>query len=324
MPELDRTPTFSIVIEWENARFAELERTRRMLRALRRQLLELPPPVRAPEIILLYDRLLIDGDMVERVVEAELAPGQLPAAVRIVPTEGLRYYEQKNTGAALSSGEIVILLDCDVVPEPGWLGAMLAAFADPRVEIAAGQSYVECSSLYARAFALFWFFELRDDSSELCPTGAFHANNVGWRREVIRRYPFPAGEGYRAQGDLLIDALRSDGVGLYVQKRARVAHPCPVGSWYFAARALNQGRDSIIVEARRRRNRLPWRTVYWGLRSALLSSWRRFRRDRRKVGLSRIGAVVAFGIGLAYLGLATVGAMVTLVRPKLVGRLFPI
>ena len=62
------TPTFSISIEWENMRFAELQRTRRMLRALREQLLALSPPPVPPQINLLYDRHSIDGDMVRRIV----------------------------------------------------------------------------------------------------------------------------------------------------------------------------------------------------------------------------------------------------------------
>lgn len=51
----------SISIEWENGRFAELARTRRMLRALREQLIALPPPREPPQINLLYDHNVIDG-----------------------------------------------------------------------------------------------------------------------------------------------------------------------------------------------------------------------------------------------------------------------
>ena len=57
------TPTFSVSIEWENSRFADLDRTRQMLRALRSQLIELTPPAEPPCVNLLYDPGSIDGEM---------------------------------------------------------------------------------------------------------------------------------------------------------------------------------------------------------------------------------------------------------------------
>jgi hypothetical protein len=56
---------------------------------------------------------------VARVVEEEFRPGETPATTRIVPTDRLLYNQQKNLGAAQTEGEIVIFLDCDVIPEPG-------------------------------------------------------------------------------------------------------------------------------------------------------------------------------------------------------------
>src|SRR5688572_19196235 len=39
----------------------------------------------------------------------------------------------RNAGARLASGELLVFLDADCVPEPGCLAALLAPFADPRV-----------------------------------------------------------------------------------------------------------------------------------------------------------------------------------------------
>jgi len=321
----DRTPTFSIAVEWENARFAELERARRMLRELRRQLLEVPSPPSKPEIVFLFDRHSIDGRMVQETVESELRPRALPAQIRIVPTDGLRYYQQKNHGASITSGEIMIFLDCDVMPEPGWLAAMLAAFREPSVGAVAGQTYIEYTGVYSKAFALFWFFGLRDASNELIPATFFHANNVAFRREVISRHPFPDLACYRGQCTILGDTLRAQGIGLYAKQSARVAHPCPLGWWYFLARALNNGRDGMIVsQLRERRNRPRWRLVYWKYRSALLRTWGRLRRERRTVGLGPAGMVLALAIAVAYHTLAAVGEIVSRIRPNLISRLFPI
>ena len=327
MTQAGRTPTFSISIEWENARFAALERTRRMMRQLRQELIALPQPPHPPQINFLYDRLTIDGDLVGRVIGEEFRPDQVPATVRIIPTDGLRYYEQKNFGAARSSGEIVIFLDCDVVPESGWLAAMLSPFDDPAVDVVGGETYVELTGLCSKAFALFWFFGLRDDATDLRPaTGVlFHTNNVAFRREIFSIHGFPDLSTHRVQHMVLGDTLQALGHGIFCQKRARAAHPYPETIGYFSARALHDGRDTVIVAGLRGGgNRIPWRSVYWNYKSGLTQSFRQIRRRRREVGLGRAGAVVAFSIAFAYLTLRTIGEAVTLARPNAISRLFPI
>jgi hypothetical protein len=317
--------TFSISIEWENARFAELERTRRMLRALREQLLALSPRPQPPHINILYDCETIDGEIVNRVVAEELQPASLPAVTSILPNKGLRYYQQKNLGGRRDEVDLAILLDCDVVPEPGWLQAMLDAFDDPKVGVVAGETYVEYKTFYSKAFALFWFFPLRDPSTELLPTTFFHANNVAFRSEIFTAQPFPDLPVYRGQCTVLGQRLLANGVGLYVQKRARAAHPVPLTTKYFIARALNNGRDDVLVDdVMQRRNRRQLRTVYWNYRSSLVGSFRKFRAHARDVGLSIPGAAAAYMVAMAYFTLKAVGELVTHVRPNLVSRLFPI
>jgi hypothetical protein len=318
-------PTFSISIEWENARFAELERTRRMLRALREQLLALAPRTQLPQINILYDRGCIDGEIVRRVVAEELQPESLPAATAILPNDGLRYYQQKNLGGRLGEVDLAILLDCDVVPEPGWLQAMLDAFDDPKVGVVAGETYIEYKTFYSKAFALFWFFPLRDPSTDLQATTFFHANNVAFRSEIFAAWPFPDLPTYRGQCTVLGHTLREKGVGIYVQKRARVSHPVPLSIKYFIGRALNNGRDEVLVDAIvHRRNRRQLRSVYWNYRTGLVGSFRKFRAHAPDVGLSLPASVAAYLVGAAYFTLKAIGELVTHVRPNLVSRLFPV
>src|SRR4051812_191163 len=109
-------PAFSIVVEWDNARYAALERTRTMLRALSAQLAEQTGPDRRAEVFFIYDRHEIDGAIVAKVLKQDFTPDPANVDTRLLPTDGLHYYDQKNFGARLSSGEIVILLDCDIIP----------------------------------------------------------------------------------------------------------------------------------------------------------------------------------------------------------------
>lgn len=173
---------FEIVVEWENARLSDLARTRRMLAALCSQLRELQLPV-APRAWFLYDPGEIDPGLIREVL-AECVDATDGAAFEAAlrPAAGLRYYALKNLGAQLCEQPVVVFIDSDVVPEPGWLRSLLEPFARRDVEVVGGSAYVEPDSVYARGFALFWFFPLREARSDLVPAEHFFANNVAFRR----------------------------------------------------------------------------------------------------------------------------------------------
>jgi len=318
-------PSFSIIIEWDNARFSELDRSRRMLQVLRRQINDLPPSRQVAAVIVLYDRHSIDGTMLNKIVDEELRCDPCRSEVRVVPTDGLRYYEQKNFGAGLIPSDVKIFLDCDIVPEPGWLGAMVESFDDPDVAVVAGQTYIEPNDLLGKAFALFWFFKLRDPSSDLTRTHVFYANNVAFRADILHRHPFPDLEAFRGQCWILSNTLRANGINVLAQNRARVAHPRPRGFWFFLARALNSGRDEVLANgALDEGGRRPLRNVYWNYRNALTRSFRNFRDHAREIGLGPMGATIGYSIAVAYFSLKAIGELVTVARPNLIARLFPI
>ena len=317
--------TFSISIEWENARFAELERTRRMLRRVRQELIDLPPPPEPPQVVVLYDRFTIDGALVERVVEEEFRPTETPARLRIVASDHLRYYQQKNLGAAMTTGEIVMFLDCDVVPEPGWLPAMLAAFDDPAVGVVGGETYVELAGFFSRAFALFWLFSLRPEEPGLSRASFFHANNVAFRREIFAAHGFPDLPIYRGQCTLLGDEIAAAQVGLFRSRDALAAHPYPTTPGYFVARALHGGRDWVMVESARAQGaHVRLRAVLTDYRQRLRDARQRIRRNHATVKVGRLGAAAAMGVAFIYLSLQAAGGAVTLARPNLLPRLMPI
>lgn len=317
-------PTFSVIVEWENARFAELGRTRKTLRALRAQLEELAPDT-PPEVVFLYTRENICGEMVRRVIAEEFQPATAAALTRIVETEGLRYYEQKNFGARIAGGDIKVFLDCDVVPEPGWLRALLSSFTRAEVAVAAGQTYIEYDSLYSRAVALFWFCPLRDPRPGLAPTHVFHANNVAFRAEVFAAFPFPDLPTNRDQCLMLARRFQAAGVGLYTQRDARAGHPVPLGLWYFIRKAINDGRDQALLRGIGEYSTLPRaRHVWWNFRNGVVRNFHRFRKHRRDVGLGPIAAAVAFAIAVAWYAFKAVGEALTELNPRLVPRLFPV
>ncbi len=58
--------------------------------------------------------------------------------VRLVELEVAGLSAARNAGAAAASGALLVYLDDDAVPSPGWLEALVAAFDDPAVAIAGG------------------------------------------------------------------------------------------------------------------------------------------------------------------------------------------
>ena len=148
--------------------------------------------------------------------------------MRLLPAPGASYYQQKNTGAAAATGDVVVFLDSDVVPEEGWLESILRPFALPWVRCAAGNSYVDTGSVYGKAFALTWFFPLRDHDGRRGLVAHFYANNVAFRRDFFLARGF-ADDGGLARGACrrLAESIRAEGHKIAYDGAARVSHPPP-------------------------------------------------------------------------------------------------
>ena len=161
--------------------------------------------------------------------------------------ETRRYFEQKNYGFSLAKREVVVFLDSDVIPEPGWLEGLLIALRDPAVHVISGNTYIEPDSWYARAFALFWFFPLRQEDAPMARVKGFFANNVAFRREVFASHQFPRLNTFRGHCVELARTLEANGYGIFREPRSRVSHPPPNGFSHFVARAMCQGRDERFL-----------------------------------------------------------------------------
>ncbi len=317
--------TYSMVIEWENAVLSELDRTREMLAQLHEQIVEVVEMGHPrPEIIILHDKDDVDPRLVERVVGEVAALEAWPADVRIIPAEGLDYVEQKNFGAGQSDSDLIIFLDSDVIPEPGWLAGLLEAFRNPDVQVVGGNTYIAPEGLYGKAFALFWFFPMREEGSGLRRTNRFWANNVAFRREILEAFPFPDLPSFRVQVTALKEDLRKHGVGMFLQQGSRVSHPAFNGLGHFVTRALCQGHDSVIIRSYGEKSdaSLPG-TVKLYVRS-LGRSLKNIARHHRDVKLGPVGAVGAFGIAACYHTVRFAGALLTHVRPEFIPRHFSI
>lgn len=318
----------SIVVEWDNVLLSDPERARAMLAELAAQLERLrnatPREIRRPlaspvELVIVHDETQVADDSVRSAVRATRFEG---VDASITSARNATYYELKNLGASRARGDVVVMLDSDVIPEPDWLVRLLESFTDPRVSVVGGNSYIEPTSTYARAFALGWLFPLRgEDGEELREANSFHANNLAFRTEVLRRHPFPTPPGAcRGGASMLADRLRQAGVTVHRNPRARVSHPAPRPR-HFVRRSLAQGRDNLIQRCQRAdAASAPLRASWLDVRKRTRRAWRRIRRHHRRVGMSLAAVPLALLIITTYYALFLTGDVLTRLAPSAMQR----
>ena len=323
------SPSVSVVMEWENILLAEAERSRAMLRQLTKEARAAVEHgvVRGPiELLVCYDAGELDGSALAADLATELESSGETLEHRTVPIDGGEYYELKNAGARETNGDVIVFLDSDVIPEPGWLANLIEPFADEAVGVVAGNSYLEPRGFYGKTFALAWFFPLRSPDAHVEPARTFFANNVAFRSEIFERFPFPTlDDASRGSCWRLAQILTANGIEMVRSTGAQVSHPAPNGLRHFVARGLAQGRDRLLEERAwgSRRTRSPLGTAS-RLTRDLRRSTRSVTHDFERVGLSRQSVPAALALSTSYYLLCTLGEIATMLSPGAMTRHFRI
>lgn len=322
----EKRPQLSIIIEWENVKLSEMDRCREMLRVMSKQIPDYfeKHPVTSSEsapvaeILILHDPNAFDASAVEEIVAAELPQNAQYYHWRIVSEGKGGYFGVKNIGANMARGENFLFLDSDLIPEAGWLEAMLSPLRDPEVKVVAGHAYVTPDDFLSRVFALIWFFPLRADVIETRPTKSFFANGVLFRRETYLQYPFEPIPG-TSRGACVLLAKRLDraGVKMLLNTAAQAGHPPPVGMKVFLLRGIAQGRDDLLM------NRTPERagkgTIFHSIARIIRWQFKALRNivlRHGRVGLPMWQVPAALLISSAFAFLLTAGDLGTRLFPE--------
>lgn len=255
----------SVVIEWENAVFADCDRTRVMLDRLYTQAGELrragdassDDPVQRYyaaftepiEAMVMHDPELIPRETVEALLWSMAPREHADVSMSVVSVPGKRYYRLKNEGASRSSGDLVLFLDSDVIPSEDWLLRLVGDMADEGVHVVAGAVFCEHRNFFEKAVSAFWVFPMPPRTRELRREVVLYANNVLFRREIIEAFPYPA-DDHESRGACarLYWKLTNQGYGLYRDNAARVLHPAPPGLVMLLRRGVAEGRDGCIYD----------------------------------------------------------------------------
>jgi hypothetical protein len=235
----------SIVLEWETVEDGGVLRAERGLREVSRQIAELQGELRAPaEVIVCYEERVVSHQDLRSILNRAAGPDGWACPVELVCVPpGTHYYEKKNVGARESKNDIIVFLDTDLIPDPGWLRNMLSAFDDWSVSVLFGATHLDHASAYEMAVALSWIFTPATYGRGIQPLRRYSSNNLAFRRALFLKFPFPTRPTYRGQcGDLGKTLLRC-GIPIQEHTDARATHPPPAGVRGFVHRAWSAGKD---------------------------------------------------------------------------------
>ena len=235
----------SIVLEWETVNEGGIDRAVLGLRAISRQIAELQSQLRVPaEVIVCYEQREISEGKLQSVFARAAGPGGWLCRVTFIPVpSGTHYYEKKNAGARASINEIIVFLDTDLIPDPGWLKGLLMAFNDWSLSALVGATHLDHASTYEMAVALFWIFPPSTHGHGIQPLRRYSSNNLAFRRSVFLKFPFPTRPTYRGQCGELGKTLLDVGIPIREHTDARATHPPPAGFLGFVHRAWAAGQD---------------------------------------------------------------------------------
>ncbi|SHO62967.1 glycosyltransferase family 2 protein [Algoriphagus zhangzhouensis] len=234
----------SIVLEWENAVLAELQRTKELLIQIFNQTNKRSETI---EMLILHNEKQVSKKFIEDFIDEVVAENDLKVSIpySVIDVEDAHYFELKNQGVKLAKGEKIIFLDSDIIPGADWLEIMLETHNQYPDSVVSGYSYIDYSDLVGKAFALSWFFPLPPVASKLDEVGLIFSNNYIANRQLMLENPYPEmNEGITRGADTLLwERMKAKGIKLYKHSGATASHPCPNGASHFFTRALAEGRD---------------------------------------------------------------------------------
>jgi len=310
-----------MLIEWENLRFAELQVAKRMLQNVAKQINDISENLSSPpEIIILYKKEVTKGYKIQQFVRDALESCLSSIDLKIISTPNLSYYEQRNYGAELCSNEILVFIDCDAIPDDGWLVNLLLPFNDHEISVVGGLNYVDPVSSTEKGFALVWIMPPKNDTKgKTAQLSIYVPDNVAFRREVFLANKFPQSSSFRGAIVDHCNLLQNKGYKIIHQPKAKVKHASYNGLRHLVIRSLCEGHDKYLA----------WRGLHdYNLKNAskqnhsiikfLREKISLYKERKKYINLSTKDKVGVFYVGSIYYGFMVIGFFLTLINPRLI------
>ena len=303
-------PQYSIIMEMDNVSTISCQEFSEVLESLRPEIegVEQALDTRKPELFFVFAGDQENVDELRGQVK-EIAPALFELCdLRIAVVPNGRYYQLKNAGGLAATGQLILFLDSDTFPEPGWLQTMLAPFEDATTLAVNGYTYLGVDNIVSRTFALIWFFPLRNGDERSAQRRALNANNCAFRRDWFQENPFPENNGFKVDCTLLLRTMTNSGVHLH--RAPAYARHIPLRGWRFLGwRALVTGRDADRKYELLKSSGRIRRTTHAVSRSMTHTSrvLRRIMSGYSRVDLKLWQTPFALSLGWMFYGLAFIG-----------------
>lgn len=150
--------------------------------------------------------------------------------IKVVGADNSNYYELKNEGARIASGQILAFADSDVMPEKTWIEAIFLSIGEQKADASAGISKFRHKNgllssnnpLLQAAASISWGFVL-PKGDELIPNSAL-AHNFAIRKDIFDRYYYETDLGRLCAGSLHFTKLREEKTKMRFQPEQKTAH----------------------------------------------------------------------------------------------------
>ena len=223
---------------------------------------------------------------------AELLDREFPAARR-VEARGLGYDEAKFKAAVEATSDVVVYLDGDCVPQPGWLDAHVEALRNG-AHATTGLTRYDGGWRGAVESVLDFGFMLPARERVV---DCYGSNNSGFRRETLLAVPQPDGP-MRCRCYAHAQELRRRGMPVKLVPRARTRHERQP----LVRERYRQGFDAVaacwvdrsLPEARLLRLRVFAAPLFYA--RAVANDWRRVLVGRRDLDLATWQAVASLPV----------------------------
>jgi GT2 family glycosyltransferase len=222
------------------------------------------------------------------------------------------YFDAKNQGALIASGDIVTFLDGDCTPQPDWLEKLISRF-DVGVTGVAGCVRYEDKGVLSRALSVPDFGYILTEIDGLA--SGFNLGNVAFRREEFLASPLDARLVRNGGCYNLFHQMRAKGARIVYEPQARVSHALDFEGASFLKKHWARGYEGLKVYQLDERG--VFRGTTWYRRFGLLAlcalsgrrilvDWVRLARHRQQIGISlaALPAFAALGGGLRLVELA--------------------
>lgn len=297
-----RFDPITILIEWENAQDVADFWVRKALTALQDELeREQDCFAEPPRVMYLYDDSAVSPDHIRSEVAIAAPKLEEFCKLEFVATPGLSYYKLKNYGVQQTKTDLVVMVDSDAAPEPGWLQAILKPFDDPEVQAVGGFTMLGYNSFLSRVMALAWIFNIRSEREKTLKRTKIHANNCAFRTAFFRENPWPDLPAFKKQCGFWIRDVEKRGIKWVRTADAMTIHAPWPGVPFLFWRAWTAGLDrdyqgaQTISQSHLRR--LGFAFQFWGHKCKRAT--RRIFKLGGEVGLPLwqrpLGVLVAWG-----------------------------